>query len=105
MNPPATKKMKTDNEPKKPIIFTSPGTQPDVRLRVFDQDFLVYSGLLKINSAFFRKFLEPSGGKVPGSSEIYQYEWYTCIDESDTNCWSLSNDTKVKWHILSSNKC
>jgi hypothetical protein len=102
MNPPPMKKAKIE---KKPVIFTSPGTQPDVRLRVFDQDFLVSSDLLKINSAFFRKFLEPSGGKVPGSSEIYQYEWYTCIDESDSNCWSLSNDTKVKWLILSFNKC
>jgi hypothetical protein len=105
MNPLSSKKVKADPEPKKPIIFTSPGAQPDVRLRVFDQDFLVCSGLLKIKSAFFRKFLEPSGGNLPATSEEYQYEWYTCVDESDSNCWSLSSDTKVsRNHILSLNK-
>lgn len=94
MAAPPTKRIKTDPDPKKPIIFTSPGTQPDTRLRVFDQDFLVYSGLLRINSAFFRKFLEPSGGKPPASSEAYQYEWFTKID-GDGKTWSLTSDSKV----------
>lgn len=89
------KDIKVDPESNKPIIFTTPGTQPDCRLRVFNQDFLVYSGLLKINSAFFRKFLDPSSGKSPASSEVYKYEWFTCVDDSDSNCWSLTNDPKV----------
>ena len=105
MAPPPAKKVKIDLDPQKdikvdpesnkPIIFTTPGTQPDCRLRVFNQDFLVYSGLLKINSAFFRKFLDPSSGKIPASSEVYKYEWFTCVDDSDSNCWSLTNDPKV----------
>jgi hypothetical protein len=89
------KDVKIDPEPKKPIIFTTPDTQPDCRFRVFDQDFLVDSCLLKINSAFFRKFLDPSSGKSPASSKAYKYEWFTCVDESDSNCWSLTSDPKV----------
>jgi hypothetical protein len=95
MAAPPAKKIKIDPEPKKPIIFTTSDTQPDARLHVFDQEFLVYSSLLKINSAFFRKFLHPSGGKPSASSELYQFEWFTRVDESDENCWSLTSDTKV----------
>lgn len=89
------KDIKVDLEPNKPIIFTIPDAQPDCRLRVFNQDFLVYSGLLKINSAFFRKSLDPSSGNIPTSSEVYKYEWFTRVDESDSNCWSLTIDPRV----------
>ncbi len=105
MAPPPAKRVKIDldphedikiyPEPNKPIIFTTPDTQPDCRLRVFNQDFLVYSGLLKINSAFFRKVLDHSSGKIPASSEVYKYEWFTCVDESDNNDWSLTKEPKV----------
>jgi hypothetical protein len=96
MEPPPAKKVRIDPDPKKPIIFATPGKQPDTLLRVFDQDFLVSSEVLRINSGFFRKFLEPSGGQPPASSEVYQYEWFTRIDEDDKRSWSLSSDSKVR---------
>jgi hypothetical protein len=95
MAPPPEKKIKLDPEPKKPIIFTTPGIEPDVALHVFNQEFLVYSGLLKIHSDFFRKFLEPCGGKLPTStSPFITSQWFTKIDE-DCLSWSLTSDVEV----------
>jgi hypothetical protein len=58
MAQPASKKQKTNEEPPSPVVFQSPGLQPDVRLTVFDKEFHVHSVLLKLHSAFFRKFLD-----------------------------------------------
>ncbi|PVH87079.1 hypothetical protein DL98DRAFT_355713, partial [Cadophora sp. DSE1049] len=50
-------------------VFTTPGYQPNVRLVVFDQEFHVHSILLKLHSAYFRKFLD-SPDKAPKVANI-----------------------------------
>ncbi len=53
------KKQKTgDQTVLQPISFEISGMAADVSLKVFDQEFLVHSPILKIHSAFFNKFLD-----------------------------------------------
>ncbi|KAK2625513.1 hypothetical protein QTJ16_004825 [Diplocarpon rosae] len=111
MDEPVAKKRKVDGVDKdnSPIIFSTPGLKPDTLLVVLGQEFHVHSLLLKLHSAFFRKFLDSpdkticsaSTGSVenaaprapssftfsglPGGSPIY--EWVTKIDEDGT--WQL----------------
>jgi hypothetical protein len=70
---PAAKKQKVDNPPKSPIVFQSPGIRPDVSLKVFDVEFHVHSILLKLHSAFFRKFLDS-----PDKTEEAAFEKLLC---------------------------
>lgn len=110
--PPAAKRQKVS----KPIVFSTPGYQPDVRLVVFDQEFHVHSILLKLHSAYFRKFLDSpdkapkvtnavSAGATEGigsttadSSRIslkgpqgsYKYHWVSKIDGDDRSSWYLT---------------
>ncbi|KAH7403259.1 hypothetical protein BKA64DRAFT_641261 [Cadophora sp. MPI-SDFR-AT-0126] len=88
---------------RKPIMFTTPGFQPDVRLVVFDQELHVHSILLKLYSAYFRKFLDspdktpkvanafPIGTAVeenlrPAATSQVSYNgiWYLTAAKSDT---------------------
>ncbi|KAG4436033.1 hypothetical protein IFR05_008465 [Cadophora sp. M221] len=83
-----------------PIIFTTPRHKPDIRMFVFDQDFHVYSGLLKVHAAFFETMLEPSGGIIPTStSPLFKSDWYTTLDK-DLG-WVLSSDPKCEHENLS----
>ncbi|CAG8979713.1 hypothetical protein HYALB_00013403 [Hymenoscyphus albidus] len=100
---PRKKKQKTKESPKKtPITFQAPGLQPDIRLKVFDDEFIAHSLMLKLYSAFFRKFLD-SSDKQPNhdvqahdrsggmdshvSNGTFKYEWVTEINDDGT--WSL----------------
>ncbi|KAH9215140.1 hypothetical protein DL95DRAFT_461401 [Leptodontidium sp. 2 PMI_412] len=65
MAPPILKKQKIDNS-MPPIVFSTPGLKPDTRLTVFEQEFQVHSLVLKLHSAFFRKFLD-SPDKAPNN--------------------------------------
>lgn len=78
-------------------MFVTGGAKPDVRIFVFDQEFHVSSGALKLHSAFFRKFLEPSGGIQPSSSapSVFKSDWYTQIDTDLPTGWGLCSDAKV----------
>ncbi|PBP24241.1 hypothetical protein BUE80_DR004880 [Diplocarpon rosae] len=60
MDEPVAKKRKVDGVDKdnSPIIFSTPGLKPDTLLVVLGQEFHVHSLLLKLHSAFFRKFLD-----------------------------------------------
>ncbi|KAG4412199.1 hypothetical protein IFR04_014659 [Cadophora malorum] len=111
-DPPAAKKQKVS----KPIVFATPGYQPDVRLVVFDQDFHIHSILLKLRSAYFRKYLD-SPDKAPkvtntistgatngdrsmsadssrislkGPQGSFKYHWVTEIDGDDKSSWYLT---------------
>jgi hypothetical protein len=96
MAAPQSKRIKLDPDPKQPIIFTSPDMRPDVSLQVFNQQFHVYSGVLKIHSGFFRNSLEPSGGLLPiSTSPTISSEWFTKVD-ADGKSWSLTSDHQVK---------
>lgn len=77
-----------------PIIFTTPGIKPDVCLYIFDKEFHVSSLSLKLNAAFFRKWLEPSGGKLSTSSRPeFASEWFTKVDADGS--WALTSDSNV----------
>ncbi|KAH6711270.1 hypothetical protein BKA61DRAFT_577729 [Leptodontidium sp. MPI-SDFR-AT-0119] len=122
--PPAKKR-----EFNRPVVFTTPGYQTDVRLTVFDQDFHVHSVLLKIHSAFFRKFLD-SPDKVPqvtvanlsvsgdistpagasriscsGAPPVFKYHWITEIDGDNSAGWYLtaakSNNSQANFSTFS----
>ena len=44
--------------PEVPVIFEVPGYEPDCRFTVFGQEFHAHSIVLKLKSAFFRKFFD-----------------------------------------------
>jgi hypothetical protein len=71
-----------------PVIFTWTGTQPDVRLKVFDDiEFHVHLVVLKARSAFFRKFLDsPDKQNHTNTSSPSKYEWATKIDDDGADC-------------------
>ncbi|CZR55435.1 uncharacterized protein PAC_05323 [Phialocephala subalpina] len=74
----------------KPISFATPGLAADISLKVFDQEFLVHSALLKIHSKFFLKFLD-SPDKIAAKTQDLgdiQYRWITKMD-NDSNGWHL----------------
>lgn len=78
-----------------PIIFTIRKLKPDVRFFVFDTEYHVYSGALKLHSEFFERFLEPSGGIAPSSTSLdFKSDWYTDID--DDGSWHLTSDSHVR---------
>ena len=115
MAPPPNKKQKTDDAAApSPIVFQSPGLQPDVRLVVFDTEFHVHSIILKLYSAFFRKFLDsPDKAAAAEAAAVnpsiispelimpkkFKYEWVTKLDEDaesgDDNVWYLVAATGV----------
>jgi len=75
---------------KKPLVFFLRGKQPDVRLRVFDDEYHVHSQTLKDCSAYFYKFLDSpeKQGRV-SSTFRFKYEWVTRVD--DDGSWSLES--------------
>ncbi|KAH8801165.1 hypothetical protein F5882DRAFT_504648 [Hyaloscypha sp. PMI_1271] len=120
MAPPA-KKQKV-NDSKSPIVFQSLGLKPDVSMKVFDVEFHVHSALLKLHSAFFRKFLDsadkvtsastnatanadsgngstsdttPPEASATRESMVYgemKYKWVTKVDEGEMDKWHLVAD-------------
>jgi hypothetical protein len=93
-----------------PVIFKAPGLTPDVRFKVFDEyEFHVHSVVLKLGSAFFRKFFDPAnkdgttvfagapnsilgepGMPTSALKSGFQYEWVSKIDDDGTD-----------WHMIS----
>jgi len=98
---PAVKKQKVD-QPKSPIVFSTPGLPPDISLKVFDQEFHAHSALLKIHSIFFRKFLDSAekddrtSAAASSASALtkFRYKWVTSIDVDGD--WHLVDGTKLK---------
>lgn len=70
-----------------PVVFKSPGLQPDVRLKVFDTDFHVHSVVLKLHSNYFRRFLDAPDKPEGPASPLFRYEYSTVVDEDGT--WAL----------------
>lgn len=96
---------------KRPIVFRWPGLNSDTRLTVFSQEFHVHSVLLKLHSAFFRKFLD-SPDKVPGLSgdaasttgtdatqslTAFHYDWTTMYEDAP----SMLDKKALDWHLVS----
>lgn len=79
------------------IIFKSPGLQPDLRIKVFDSEFHVHSAVLRLRSAFFRRFLD-SPDKIPAPAGAkFQYEYISVVD--DDGAWGLQVLTLVRYFI------
>ncbi|RDL32968.1 uncharacterized protein BP5553_08407 [Venustampulla echinocandica] len=95
MAAPPAKKLKMTAQ--MPIVFTRHGMKPDTLLKVFGLEFHVHSVVLKINSKFFHKFMDPDNGVVvvPPASSPFKYEWYTKIDDGDKD-WCLSAQSELR---------
>jgi BTB/POZ domain len=86
--PPPAKKQKVDKA-KTPIVFKQTGLgAPDTSLVIFDQEFHVHSMLLKIHSAFFRKFMD-SPDKV-NSTTMQDFKYY----------WVAETEEDGEWHLV-----
>lgn len=122
MVPPPAKKQKVESVPMSPIVFQSPGLKPVASLKVIDVEFYAHSIILKLHSAFFRKFLDAankaaspstngtanldasgsaSDGTTPPEASAtrpfmvfgeFKYHWVTKIDKGDENKWHLVLD-------------
>lgn len=92
MAEPLAKKQKMSPGPFPDTIFTRHGQKPDTLLKVFDVEFHVNSMVLKMNTRFFYKFLDPANGLVvtPPASSPFKYEWYTKLDTEQE--WYFSTD-------------
>lgn len=114
MAQPPNKKQKTAGPvAPPPIVFQSPGIQPDVRLKVFNTEFHVHSTILKLYSAFFRKFLdspdkaqvtaEPANlsisTRMPIAPTRFKYEWVTKMDDDISEEEQTTNDA-IGWYWL-----
>ncbi|KAL5314613.1 hypothetical protein ACEPPN_017255 [Leptodophora sp. 'Broadleaf-Isolate-01'] len=117
---PAKEQKTTDaKEPKPPIVFNTPGYQPDVRLGVFDQEFHLNSIPLELHSAFFRKFLdspdkaaaiEGNASALAGPAAIsraragghpeFAYHWVTVIDGEKNVASKASYSCKHEMVVL-----
>ncbi|KAL2063616.1 hypothetical protein VTL71DRAFT_5421 [Oculimacula yallundae] len=81
--------------PRSPIVFKVRCLEPDIRLRVFHTEFHVSSVILKMNSAFFAKYLDsPDKPTMESSTPEFKYEWASRVDRDGS--WSL--------HAVSSNR-
>ncbi|TGO24344.1 hypothetical protein BPAE_0105g00100 [Botrytis paeoniae] len=64
-------------------VYKLPGHKVDVKLLVFDREIHCHSLMLKLGSAYFRKFLD-SADKPPASANAtFKYEYVTIQDTSD----------------------
>lgn len=80
-----------------PLVFNAAGFQPDVSLMVFDQDFHVNSVVLKLYSAYFRKFLDSAEKNGPLSGQ-FAYKYTTVVDPD--GMWALEPVAKVPTTLL-----
>ena len=68
-----------DQDP--PVTFQSPGLKPDIRLKVFNKEFHAHSMILKLYSAYFRKFLDSPEKKNYGSQTgLFRYDYISVVD-------------------------
>jgi hypothetical protein len=83
------------------IVFAASGLKADVRIKVFEQEFHVHSVVLKLHSAFFRKFIDVED-RVSSYSEIFRYDYISCVDVDGG--WGLEVATEVCRVVIVSNR-
>lgn len=66
-----------------PSTFVLPGHEPDVHLNVFGKEIYAHSLVLKLYSAYFRKFMDAPRQPEQRMS-LYSYEYVTVVDEDGT---------------------
>ncbi|TEY31294.1 hypothetical protein BOTCAL_0804g00020 [Botryotinia calthae] len=107
---PLVRKRRFEREENEPAtqtvhIFHLPGHKADVKLSVFDGlEIHAHSVLLKLHSAFFRRFLDLQMYNKDGKGEntgVFKYEWATVYD--DDGSWSLFDARNIKHNSPNSN--
>lgn len=74
--------------------FTAPGLLTDTTLEVHGRIFHVHSVILKLYSAYFRKFMD-SADKQTNPIFPLRYEYVTVVDAD--NFWGLEAKSKVSF--------
>ncbi|KAJ8065884.1 hypothetical protein OCU04_004985 [Sclerotinia nivalis] len=74
-------------EAMKPIILQHPGFENDIRLEVFGQEYHAHSILLKLHSAYFRKFLDSADKVSAVKTSLFRYDYVSVVDEDGE--WGL----------------
>jgi hypothetical protein len=82
------------------MIINLPGYEVDTHVKVFNREIHVHSIILKLNSRFFRTFMD-SADKTPApASARFKYE-YDAVADSDGKTWGLEAVAKVSYfHLL-----
>ncbi|KAJ8065886.1 hypothetical protein OCU04_004987 [Sclerotinia nivalis] len=81
--------------------YKLPDQTPDTRFVLFDKtEIQVHSIILKLYSAFFRKFLDSPDKKPAAASAKFQYEWVSKIEEDGE--WHVveKSNAKPNDHVL-----
>ncbi|KAG0651409.1 hypothetical protein D0Z07_2115 [Hyphodiscus hymeniophilus] len=78
------------------VVFKSPGLVPDLRLTVFGKEFHVHSAVLRLHSAFFRKFLDSTEkpSSPAGTRNLFKYDYVSVVDDDDS--WGLEPISMVR---------
>ncbi|PVH75276.1 hypothetical protein DL98DRAFT_466661 [Cadophora sp. DSE1049] len=89
--------MASDTDPEPLVVkLTLPGFTADTRLKVFSVKFHTHSMLLKIHSAFFRKFLDsPDKLKSKTGGSAFKHEWVTQKQPDDIVEFKKPIDSEV----------
>lgn len=99
MNPETTNELRenhsTAGSDDNVTIFTLAGFTADVRRLVFEQEYHVHSVILKLFSAYFRKFLDSPDKPGKPASASFQYEYATAPDDDET--WALEPANKIRF--------
>ncbi|THV46569.1 hypothetical protein BGAL_0376g00170 [Botrytis galanthina] len=76
-------------------VFSIPDQKPDTRFVLFDEtEIHLHSTVLKLHSAFFRKFLDSPDKKPAEPSAEFRYEWVSEIEEDGE--WHMVEKSHAK---------
>ncbi|CCD49672.1 hypothetical protein H4I96_05279 [Botrytis cinerea] len=64
-------------------VYKLPGHKVDVKLLVFDHEIHCHSLMLKLGSAYFRKFLDSADKTSASANATFKYEYVTIQDTPD----------------------
>ncbi|KAF7919804.1 hypothetical protein BELL_0052g00040 [Botrytis elliptica] len=64
------------------VTFSLPGQKPDTRITIFQlKELRVHSSILKLYSAYFRKFMDSPDKEPAPSSAAWKYDWTAKVEE------------------------
>ncbi|KAF7946303.1 hypothetical protein EAE96_009304 [Botrytis aclada] len=76
-------------------VYKLPGHKVDVKLLVFDHEIHCHSLMLKLGSAYFRKFLDSADKTSASANATFKYEYVT-IQDTPEDVPSLEVASKIK---------
>ncbi|TGO24740.1 hypothetical protein BPAE_0096g00460 [Botrytis paeoniae] len=72
------------------VTFSLPGQKPDTRITIFQlKELRVHSSILKLYSAYFRKFMDSPDKEWAPPSAMWKYDWAEKVDEDGS--WYVVN--------------